>query len=154
MLRFANIYGPISAHKKGAITVFAKALIADEPFTIFGDGTATRDLLHVDDLCRGIIAAMEADLDPGTTMHLATGRETSVNEVATILKLAAGKPNHPIVYAPSRPAEVLRNFAQYDRANELIGFEPRVSLEKGLQDTWRWFAHLGEDAIAITATDS
>ena len=71
--RFANVVGPISAHKKGAVTVFIRALMNDTPITIYGDGEATRDFLYVDDLCRGILAAMEKNLPGFNVFHLANG---------------------------------------------------------------------------------
>ncbi len=154
MLRFANIYGQFSAHKKGAVTVFSKALIKNEPISIFGDGEATRDFLHVDDLCNGITKAIETDLAPATVMHLATGRETSVLELAEILKVAAAKKDHPIKFKKSRPGEVLRNFANYDRAKELMGFTPQISIEQGMKSTYEWFVSQGDTIFKIETTDS
>jgi len=154
MLRFANIYGPLSAHKKGAVTAFAKSLIANEPFVIFGDGSASRDFLHVDDLSAGILKALEADLEPATVLHLATGRETTVSELAELMRQTAGKPDHPIEYRESRSGEVLRNFAANDRAAEILGFEPKIGLENGLEKTWRWFADQGEQVLEIETSDS
>ena len=154
MLRFANIYGPFSAHKKGAVTVFFKALIADEPFVIYGDGSASRDFLHVNDLCAGILKALGADLAPATVLHLATGRETTVAELANLLREVAGKPNHPIEFKESRPGEVHRNFATYDRAAEILGFRPNIGLEEGLAETWQWFVDQGEKVLEIETSDS
>jgi UDP-glucose 4-epimerase len=154
MLRFANIYGPFSAHKKGAITAFSKALIRGDAFAIYGDGSASRDFLHVDDLCNGIIKAVETDLEPATVLHLATGRETSVLELAEILRTAAGKPDHPIEFKDCRAGEVHRNFANFDHAEKMIGFRPQVSLEGGLKKTWDWFVAQGEALMQIEATDS
>jgi UDP-glucose 4-epimerase len=154
MLRFANIYGPFSAHKKGAVTVFSKALISGDPITIYGDGNASRDFLHVDDLCNGIIKTLETDLPPATVMHLATGRETSVMELMEILKSISGKKEHPVETFPSRAGEVLRNFANFDRAEKLIDFKPEISLEKGLEKTWQWFLDQGDQIFQIETTDS
>jgi UDP-glucose 4-epimerase len=154
MLRFANIYGPFSAHKKGAVTAFAKSLIAGEPFVIFGDGSASRDFLHVDDLCAGILAALETELEPATILHLATGRETTVLELAELMRKTAGKPDHPIEFKESRAGEVLRNFATYDRASAVLGFQPKTKLEEGLARTWQWFLDQGEQVLQIEASDS
>jgi UDP-glucose 4-epimerase len=154
MLRFANIYGPFSAHKKGAVTAFAKSLIAGEPFIIFGDGSASRDFLHVDDLCAGILKALETGLPPATVLHLATGRETTVLELSELMKKAAKKPDHPVEFKESRAGEVLRNFATFDRAAEILGFRPRIPLEEGLQRTWQWFVEQGEEVLKIETSDS
>ncbi len=154
MLRFGNLYGPISAHKKGAVTQFCKALLRDEPIRIFGDGTASRDFLHVDDLCDGILAALPADLPPATVLHLAMGREVTIGELADVLRRAAGRPEHPIEHAGTRRGEVHRNFANYERAAEVLGFRPQVRLEEGMRRTWEWFESCREDALATEATDS
>lgn len=153
-LRFANVYGPISAHKKGAITVFIKALMTGAPITIYGDGTASRDFLYVEDLCRGIGLALRAELKPGTVMHLAAANEVTVKDLARALARTAGKPDHPIEYFDKRPGEVDRNFARYDLAKSLIGFEPQWSFERGLAATWAWFQQLGDAALQIGTSDS
>jgi UDP-glucose 4-epimerase len=138
-LRFANVYGPYSGHKKGAITVFLRALHEDRPLRIFGDGTASRDFMYVDDICRGIELALTADLEPGTVAHLATGVETSVRELADACRSVVGKPDHPIEMLPARPGEVDRNFATYDFARQALGFEPSIKLDEGLASTWDWY---------------
>jgi UDP-glucose 4-epimerase len=153
-LRFANVYGPYSAHKKGAVTAFIKAIMRGEPMVIYGDGSATRDFLYVDDLCDGICQAIEAELPPGEVLHLASGVETSVLDLAKRVAAAAGAPDHPIKFKPPRPAEVSRNFARYDRARKKLGFEPQWSLRKGLEETWRWFLDNRERVLAAEVTDS
>ena len=153
-LRFANVYGPISAHKKGAITVFIRALMTGTPITIYGDGSASRDFLYVEDLCRGIGLALGTKLQPGAVMHLAAANEVTVKDLAKALARTAGKPDHPIEYFDKRPGEVDRNFARYDLAKSLIGFEPRWSFDEGLKATWAWFQELGEAALQIGTSDS
>jgi len=154
ILRFANIYGPVSAHKKGAITVFSKALMSGKPLVIYGDGTASRDFLHVDDLCNGIVLALRTDLVPATVLHLATGRETSIWELAEILMEVSGKTGHPIEFREQRVGEVHRNFANFDRASELLGFTPHTILEEGLLQTWQWFMSQGQAIINMETTDA
>jgi UDP-glucose 4-epimerase len=153
-LRFGNVYGPHSAHKNGAVTLFIKALIKDEPIVIYGDGSASRDYIHVNDLCAGIDAALDAQLIGGEVFHLASGRETSVLELADILRNVAGKPNHPIEFRPARRGEVTRNFANYDKAKAVLGFEPRRALVDGLAESWEWFLSQGESVITVESTDS
>jgi UDP-glucose 4-epimerase len=141
-LRFANVYGPYSGHKKGAITVFLRALHEGRPLQIFGDGNASRDFMYVDDICRGIELALSRDLAPGTVAHLATGVETSVLQLADACRKVVGLPDHPIELLPRRPGEVDRNFATYDYAREIMGFEPSVTLDDGLANTWDWYKRL------------
>lgn len=137
-LRFANVYGPWSGHKKGAITRFFRALHDGTPIEIFGDGSASRDFLYVDDICAGIEAGLATARTGPTVAHLASGVETTVGELAAACCRVAGKPDHPVTFRPSRPGEVERNFASFARAREVLGFEPRVDLESGLAATWAW----------------
>jgi UDP-glucose 4-epimerase len=136
-LRFANVYGPFSAHKQGVVTRFIRAALAGGTFEIFGDGNASRDFLHVDDLCRGILAAADSDL-ADEVVHLASEQETTIDELARVILDVVGS-DVDIVHHPKRPGEVERNFATSDRARELLGWEPRLSLRDGMATTVDWF---------------
>ena len=137
--RFGNVYGPHSLHKKGAVTTFIKAVLNNEPIRIYGDGSASRDYIYVDDLCNGIYSSLTANVAPGEVFHLASGHETSVLELAKIVCEIAGKPDHPIEFFPARRGEVDRNFANAEKAKQTLGFEPKESLTDGLKKTWSWF---------------
>ena len=153
-LRFANVYGPYSAHKKGAVTKFMKCLLDGSPIPIFGDGAASRDFLHVDDLCFGIQKTLEADNEPGSVFHLASAKEISILDLAKTICKVAGDTEHPIDYLDKRPGEVARNFARYDKAKKELGFEPSIDLEKGIESTWHWFVEHKDEVLNINETDS
>lgn len=153
-LRFANVYGPYSGHKKGAVTKFIKCLFRDEPFPIFGDGTSTRDYLHVDDLCSGITTAMTADIAGGEVFHLASGNGIAVADLARLLARLDGRPDHALEFHPPRPGEVSRNFATYDKARAVLGFRPDYELERGLAETLDWYRDNREAVLAMVETDS
>ena len=138
-LRFANVYGPWSAHKQGAMTLFFRAIQAGEPIVIYGDGSASRDYTHVEDISRALELALDRDVPGGTVLHIASGVETTVAELARLCCDAAGAPDHPVEYRPKRPGEVGRNFASYDLAKQLLGYVPSISREDGIRSTWRWF---------------
>jgi len=138
-LRFANAYGPWSARKQGAMTLFFRAIHAGQPIVIYGDGSASRDYTHVDDISRAIELALERDVPGGTALHIASGVETTVRELADLCRAAAGVPDHPVEYRPGRAGEVGRNFASYDLARQVLGYAPSVSREDGIRRTWRWF---------------
>jgi len=138
-LRFANVYGPWSAHKRGAVTTFFRAIHADEPIVIYGDGSASRDYTHVEDISRAIELALSADVPGGTVLHIASGVETTVRQLADLCRAAAGVPEHPVEYRPARPGEVGRNFASYDLARQQLGYAPSVTREDGMRSTWQWF---------------
>ena len=138
MLRFANVYGPFSGHKKGAATAFVKSALNRDYITIYGDGSASRDFLYTEDLCNGIIMALQTNVPPGSIYHLASGRETSIKELAEKTLEISGN-NSEIKYLPSRRGEVDKNFADYSKAKAELGFMPKYSLEEGLKLTIKWF---------------
>ncbi len=138
-LRFANVYGPWSERKTGVMTTFFRSIHAGEPLVIYGDGSSSRDYTHVSDISRAIELALDRDVPGGTVLHVASGVETRVRDLAGLCRAAAGVPDHPVEYRPPRPGEVNRNFAAYDRAAQVLGYAPAVSLEAGIRDTWTWF---------------
>jgi UDP-glucose 4-epimerase len=137
-LRFANVYGPGSDLKRGAVTTFIKRALAGEPLTIYGDGAATRDFIYVDDLCRGILAALDTSSAQGV-LHLASERETTIEELARLVLDAAGA-DAPIEHVAKRRGEVERNFAIAKLAGETLGWRAEMSLEDGLAATVKWFS--------------
>lgn len=146
-LRFANVYGPVSAHKQGAVTKFITAALHDEPLVIYGDGRASRDFLYVGDLCQGIAAAVRTPLeDP--VLHLASEHETTIDELARLILELTGKPDLPVVHRPRRTGEVQRNFARSERAAQALGFAPTSSLRDGMRRTIAWF----QEAARAAAT--
>ena len=72
-------------------------------------------------------------------LHISSGVETTAQELAELCRAAAGRPDHPIEYEPTRRGEVDRNFANYDLAAKLIGYAPTIAREDGLPRTWEWF---------------
>jgi UDP-glucose 4-epimerase len=137
-LRFANVYGPHSLHKKGAVTTFIMQALASEPLIIYGDGTASRDFLFVDDLCDGIAAAVGSNL-VDEVIHLASGVETSIGELAELILDITDRPATSIDYLAPRRGEVARNFATAEKARALLQFSPRYSLRTGMERTVDWF---------------
>ena len=139
-LRFANVYGPWSARKRGAMTMFFRAIHAGEPIVIYGDGSTSRDYVHVEDISRALELALEGDVSGGTVLHIASGVETTVAELASLCRAAAGAPDHPVEYLPRRNGEVDRNFASYDLARKVLGYAPSIGLQAGIRGTWQWFS--------------
>lgn len=138
--RFANVYGPYSDHKSGVINQFFRKITQGEPLIIYGDGSSTRDYIHVSDLCNGITRALLNEDVKNDVIHLASGRETSLRQLADLMIRISGKSDHPVEYRDKRTGEVDRNFARYDYAKKVLGFEPQYTLEDGLQETWGWLA--------------
>jgi UDP-glucose 4-epimerase len=137
-LRFSNVYGPFSAHKNNAVPNFIKLSLSGEPIVIFGDGSQTRDFIHVDDLCEAILRSLMVEGIAGEVFQVATGRETSITELAKLVQKATGGTGE-IRFEPRRPGEVYRSAVDVSKARRMLGFEPAVDLPGGLDRTARWY---------------
>ena len=138
-IRFGNVYGPWSSRKRGVFNVFFESIHAGVPMVIYGDGSASRDYVYVEDIASALQLGLEKDVPGGTVLHAASGVETTVTELADLCRRAAGVPDHPIEYRPKRAGEVGRNFASYELAKQLLGYEPTVPREIGIPRLWKWF---------------
>ena len=138
-LRFANVYGQNSKHKSGVFNKFYEALTNNKPLTIYGDGSSTRDYIFVSDLCRGIVLALHYDSKDFELFHIASGRETSLSTLANLFIDYFDGDTSDINYLPARIGEVEHNFASFDKAQAVLGFNPEMTLESGIQATLDWF---------------
>jgi UDP-glucose 4-epimerase len=137
-VRFSNAYGPRSAHKSNVIPLFIRRLLAGEELVVYGDGTQTRDFVYVTDLADGLLRAAETAGIGGEVFQLASGVETSVNDLVARLAEITGREAH-VRQEPPRAGEILRNYSLIDKARERLGYVPRVRLEDGLRETYQWF---------------
>jgi UDP-glucose 4-epimerase len=144
-LRFGNVYGPRQdPHgEAGVVAIFCGRILDEKPLTIFGDGNQTRDYVYVMDVAQATYLAATHQLPKierldARGFNIGTGRGTPVNEIAkTLLRVA--KRIVPIEYAPARPGEQQHSFVRIAKAAKLLGWEPTVSLDEGLSETFRWF---------------
>jgi UDP-glucose 4-epimerase len=140
-LRFGNVYGPRSTHKGSVIAKFIKQALAGETLIIYGDGNQTRDFIYVDDLINAIMAAACSNVG-GEVFQIATHRETTVNEIAEQIKKIIEEVTDKsvqIIYNDPRAGEIMRNFSDISKARRMLGWEPRWTLDQGLEATVRWF---------------
>lgn len=142
-LRFPNVYGPNSRHKDTLIPQFIKTIMEGGTPVIYGSGEQTRDFVHVRDMSSAIHASLIREL-PSTfeVFQLGTGKETSVNELYDLLKkrfTAEGMDVPEPTYAPRRAGEILDDHCDISRSREVLGYEPKYDLEKGLENTIEWF---------------
>jgi UDP-glucose 4-epimerase len=140
VLRFSNVYGPFSYHKGSVIAAFCKRALAGDALVIYGDGTQTRDLVFVEDLCRGIAAAM-TDGGKGVVAHLASGTETTVLDVARQVADRLG--GVTVEHRLARIGDVAHSVADISVARERFGYAPQMALAEGLDRTVTWFQKSG-----------
>jgi len=137
-VRFSNAYGPRSGRKTNVIPLFIRRIMAGEPLTIYGDGTQTRDFVYVSDLANGLIRAAEADGVGGEVFQLASGVETSLNDLVRMLGEVSGT-SPEVRHEPPRAGEIQRNYSLIEKARSRLGHAPEVPLADGLARTWDWF---------------
>ena len=133
-LRYGNVYGPRQdPHgEAGVVAIFLGRLAAGEPFTIFGDGTQTRDYVYVGDVVRATLAAVGS---PGGVLNVGTGRETSVLDLADACRAASGVDREP-AFADARLGELQRSVLSTALAERELGFRSEVGLPDGIARTW------------------
>jgi nucleoside-diphosphate-sugar epimerase len=141
-LRYFNIFGPRqdpSSTYSGVISRFISALSSGETPVVYGDGEQTRDFTYVSNAVDANLLAAESAAAVGQTINVGTGRQTSLNELLSILKRAAGREDAETEYRDTRVGDVRHSLADITRARTLLGYEPRVTLEEGLQKTLDWW---------------
>ncbi len=136
-LRYFNVFGPRQNPKSqyaAVIPLFATACLRGEAPTIHGDGEQTRDFTFVADAVEANVLAADAPKAAGHVMNVAQGRQTSLNQLLARIQEIAGSAVEP-VRGPARPGDVRDSLADLGRARELLGYEPRTSLDEGLRRT-------------------
>ena len=138
IIRLANVYGPRQdPHgEAGVVAIFARAMLAGKPLTVFGDGNDERDYVFVSDVVDAIVRAGENSLQG--PFNVGTGVGTSTNR---IFELVAENCGHAEAanHGPARPGDINRSSLDASKAKADIGWAPQFSLEDGLKSTVDWF---------------
>ncbi len=145
-LRYGNVYGPRQDPfgEAGVIAIFSRRMLNNEEVFIYGDGTQTRDFIFIGDVVKANKKATEYVLKGNSGIfNIATGKETSVNEIFKKLKEITNYKKDPI-YKPRREGEVYRISLDIEEAKEKLGFYPEVQIEEGLKKTVKYFYEKGE----------
>ena len=133
-LRFFNIYGPRQDPRSpysGVISIFCERIRNAAPILIRGDGTQTRDFVHVSDAVAALLAAMQLRLDAASVFNVCTGQATSILELAHFIGKLAGK--HPNVnHIPVRAGDIRHSLGDPTNMREVLGLSRMVPLRDGL----------------------
>lgn len=138
ILRPFNTYGPYqkTGMAGGVVSIFTSRDIEGEPLKIFGDGTQTRDLVYVTDCARFIVDGTLSEAATGEVINAGTGSDISINELAELVASEGTEINHVEHHHPQ--SEVQKLLCNPSKANELLGWEPQVSLEEGIERLREW----------------
>lgn len=149
ILRYANVYGPRQDPRgeAGVVAIFSRQMLAGERPTIFGDGTKTRDYVHVDDIVRANLLAMAQKRAVGRVYNLGLGNEVSDRQIFELVRSSVGVTMEPIL-AAKRPGEIDRICLDPSRAKAGLGWEPSIRLEEGIGRTVEFYRGGGGQARA------
>jgi nucleoside-diphosphate-sugar epimerase len=143
-LRYFNVFGPRqSLEDEYAVVVpkFITCLLSDQNPPIYGDGRQERDFTYIEDVVEANILALTKEKVEGEVFNIASGQPQSVNHLLDCLKSIIGKKIDP-VYLPPRPGDVRKTHADIEKAQRLLGWQPRIDFYQGLIRTVEWFRKL------------
>jgi nucleoside-diphosphate-sugar epimerase len=140
-IRYFNVFGPRqdpSSPYSGVISLFISAMCEGRRPQIYGDGEHTRDFTYVGNVVDGVLRACTAPEASGEVINVAVGGRISLNQLFRTIRDLVGADVEPI-YMDPRPGDVKDSQADIDKARRLLGYEPLVSFEEGLEKTVAWY---------------
>ena len=156
-LRYFNVYGTrqaLSNPYTGVCAIFSARLLNGNRPLVFEDGEQTRDFVHVSDIVRANLLALESDRANYHAINIGTGRATSVRTVSRLLAEGLGLDLEPEIVAKYREGDIRHCVADISKAKELLGYEPQVSLERGIPELLSWVrAQAAQDQVASATAE-
>jgi dTDP-L-rhamnose 4-epimerase len=160
-LRFFNIYGPrqaLSNPYTGVVAIFSARLLNGEPPLIFEDGLQRRDFVSVHDIVQALLRSAEEPAAVGQVLNIGSGQAVTVREIAETLGRVIGVAVEPEVTGRCRVGDIRHCTADISRAREVLGYEPRWTLEEGMGELVAWLEaesrpadRVGEHAAELAA---
>jgi UDP-glucuronate 4-epimerase len=136
MLRFFTVYGP-RQRPDLAIHKFAKLIREGKPIPVYGDGSTERDYTYISDIVDGVIACTQKKFSY-EIFNLGESKTVKLSRLIELLETALRK-KAIIERLPQQPGDVPRTFADISKARALLGYQPRVTIEEGIQQFVDWF---------------
>ena len=136
VLRYFTVYGP-AGRPEMSLFRFAQKISEGRPITVNGDGSQSRDFTYVDDIARGTIAALRPvgyDI-----INLGSDKPVVLNDAIGLIERLTGR-TAQVRYQPAHPADVKASWADVTRAGAVLGWEPQVAFEAGVQALVDWYA--------------
>jgi len=142
-LRLWNAYGPgqaLSNPYTGVLAIFASRIHNGQPPIIFEDGNQRRDFVHVEDVARAFLLALEHEKAPGEVFNVGSGQDRTVTEVAVLLSEAMNRPMKPEIAGKARLGDIRHCIADISKIQQALGFMPRIDFSEGLAELAEWVA--------------
>ena len=141
--RMFNVYGErqnLNNSYQGVFAIFTGNILRDEPINIHSDGEQSRDFVHVEDVARAWVSALDNPAAYGQVINLGTGVEQSVNHLcdATLAAFDLNRETYPIVHHVAQPGDMRRSAADISRAQALLGWQPTIPFETGMIRFINW----------------
>lgn len=141
IFRFQNVYGVGQSLKNpytGILSVFSSLMLENKDINIFEDGNESRDFINVKDIANGVIKSLTMEASNNQIINLGSGIGTSVLEIATILKECYNSSSKINITGDFRIGDIAHNIADIEKATTLLGWEPKISLNEGLEIFTNW----------------
>jgi nucleoside-diphosphate-sugar epimerase len=139
IVRIFNTFGPRMRKNDGrVIPNFINQALEGKPLTIYGDGTQTRSFCYIDDLIDALDMMIDAKDLAGEVINLGSEAEMTVLELAQLIKRMTGSSSE-LAFLPLPQDDPLQRRPDLSKAKDLLGWEPRISLEEGLSRVIEWF---------------
>lgn len=135
VLRFFTVYGP-AGRPDMSVFRFVRNICEGEPITVFGDGSQQRDFTYIDDIARGVLAALAPV--GYEAINLGSDQPAALRDMIGIIARLADQPPR-MVHEPAHAADVAATWADITKARGLLNWSPQVTLEEGLARTVRWY---------------
>jgi UDP-glucuronate 4-epimerase len=135
-LRFFTVYGP-RQRPEMAIRDFTGKIFRGEPLSVYGDGTSRRDYTYIDDIMDGVTKAMDRRF-PFEIFNLGESRTVELAYLISLIERAAGK-KAVVRRLPDQAGDVPVTYADIGRAREKLGYQPRVTIEEGIERFVAWY---------------
>ena len=147
-LRLWNIYGPgqaLSNHYTGVLAIFASRIANGQAPMVFEDGRKRRDFVHVADVCRAFLLALDRREANGGVFNIGSGEDRTVREVALLQAASMGRPDlRPQITEQMRAGDVRHNIPDLSLARDALGYQAREDFSEGLAELAQWVA--GQEA--------
>ena len=140
-LRYFNVYGTrqaLSNPYTGVCAIFSARLLNRNRPLIFEDGEQTRDFVHVSDIVQANLLALETSRADYQALNVGTGVATSIRTVSRLLAQGLDLDLEPEIVAKYREGDIRHCVADISKAKSLLGYEPKVSLERGIPELLSW----------------